>query len=178
MIHHGQNVGSRVGVVVLVLLTMAAIVFSMINFQQRLSFDVPDDGISWSDSDQGVQAIFVAPRSTGEAAGMKSGDVLVSINGQPVTRAVDVVKQLWASGIWSQVRYQIRRQNRSFDTRVITAPAPKPLSIENYLRVVGVLYLFIGVFIFVRRWNAPRAIHFYIFCLASLCFARSITQVS
>ena len=167
MIHHGQNIGSRVGAVLLMLLTMAAIVFAIINFQQRLSFDVPDDGISWSDSDQGVQAIFVAPRSPGEAAGMKSGDVLVSINGQPVTRAVDVVKQLWASGIWSQVRYQIRRQNRSFDTRVITAPAPKPLSIENYLRVVGVLYLVIGVFIFVRRWNAPRAIHFYIFCLAS-----------
>jgi len=50
---------------------------------------------------------------------------------------------------------------------VVIAPAPKPLSIENYLRVVGLLYLFIGVFIFVRRWNAARAIHFYIFCLAS-----------
>jgi len=82
MIHHGQNIGSRVGAVLLMLLTMAAIVFAIINFQQRLSFDVPDDGISWSDSDQGVQAIFVAPRSPGEAAGMKSGDVLVSINGQ------------------------------------------------------------------------------------------------
>ena len=29
------------------------------------------------------------------------------------------------------------------------------------------LYLFIGLFIFVRRWNAPRAVHFYIFCLVS-----------
>ena len=32
-----------------------------------------------------------------------------------------------------------------------------PSSIENYLRVLGLLYLFIGLFIFVRRWNAPRA---------------------
>ncbi len=29
------------------------------------------------------------------------------------------------------------------------------------------MYLFIGLFIFVRRWNAPRAIHFYVFCLVS-----------
>ena len=35
------------------------------------------------------------------------------------------------------------------------------------MRVLGLLYLFIGLFIFVRRWNAPRAIHFYIFCLVS-----------
>ena len=27
------------------------------------------------------------------------------------------------------------------------------------------MYLFIGLFIFARRWNAPRAVHFYIFCL-------------
>ena len=29
------------------------------------------------------------------------------------------------------------------------------------------LYLFIGLFIFARRWNATRAVHFYIFCLVS-----------
>src|SRR5258708_14059197 len=47
------------------------------------------------------------------------------------------------------------------------APAEKPVSAENYLRVVGLIYLFIGIFIFVRRWNAPRAVHFYVFCLVS-----------
>ena len=45
--------------------------------------------------------------------------------------------------------------------------AGKSSSIENYLRFTALLYLFIGLFIFVRRWNAPRAIHFYIFCLVS-----------
>ncbi len=46
-------------------------------------------------------------------------------------------------------------------------PAARPSSIENYLGFVGVLYLFIGLFIFARRWNATRAVHFYIFCLVS-----------
>jgi len=167
MSQDNQSVAARSGAIVLVFLTVAAVIFGIINFQQRLSFDVPDDGVSWADSEKGTEAVVVTPNSPGERAGIKPGDVLVSIDGQPVGRALDVVKRLWILGIWSQTRYQIRRQNASFNTSLITAPAPKPLSIENYLRVVGWLYLFIGVFIFVRRWNAARAVHFYTFCLAS-----------
>ena len=50
---------------------------------------------------------------------------------------------------------------------MVVAPAAKPLTLENYLRVVGLVYLFVGLFIFARRWTASRAVHFYIFCLAS-----------
>ncbi len=50
---------------------------------------------------------------------------------------------------------------------LVTAPQDNPFEIENYLRVTALLYLFIGLFIFARRWNAPRAIHFYVFCLVS-----------
>ena len=167
MTHEGPSIGSRLGTVLLVLLTTAAIIFGIINFHQRLSFDVPDDGVSWADSPKGVHAVFVVSNSPAERAGIRSGDVLVSIDGQPVSRAVDVTKELWGLGIWSQARYRIQHENSTFDTSLITAPAPKPLSIENYLRVVGWLYLLIGVFVFVRRWNATRAAHFYAFCLAS-----------
>jgi len=66
-----------------------------------------------------------------------------------------------------RVRYELARNGREFEAPLVTAPAEKPNSIENYGRFVGLLYLFIGLFIFVRRWNAPRAIHFYVFCLVS-----------
>ena len=42
-----------------------------------------------------------------------------------------------------------------------------PNSLRPYLRVVGLLYLFIGLFIVLRRPNAPRSRHFFVFCLAS-----------
>ena len=32
---------------------------------------------------------------------------------------------------------------------------------------MGLFYLFVGLFIFARRWTATRAVHFYVFCLAS-----------
>ena len=63
--------------------------------------------------------------------------------------------------------YKLAREGQEFETPLVTAPAEKPASIENYLRVVGLLYLFIGLFIFARRWNAPKAVHFYVFCLVS-----------
>src|SRR5260221_5179259 len=59
------------------------------------------------------------------------------------------------------------RNGENFDTRLFPPPPHKPITVENYLRVFGLLYLFIGLFIFARRWNAPRAVHFYVFCLVS-----------
>ena len=167
MTEDSQSVGARLSAIVLALLTIAAITFGVINFQQRLSFNVPDDGVSWVDGEQGVEAIFVAPNSPAERAGIRSGDALTSINGQAIGRAVEVTKRLWTLGIWSQAHYQVSRQDGRFETSLVTAPGPKPLSIENYLRVVGALYLLIGFYIFIRRWNAARAVHFYLFCLAS-----------
>ena len=85
----------------------------------------------------------------------------------PVAHAVQVTKRLRRAGLWTQVRYKLVRNGQEFETPLVTAPAEKPASIENYVRVVGLLYLFIGLFIFARRWNAPRAVHFYVFCLVS-----------
>ena len=162
-----ENLRLRLGAIVLALLTVGAVVFSIINFQQRRLFEVPDDGVSWLEDARGVQALYVTRNSSAERAGIKPGDTLLAINDVPVHRAVEVVKRLWAVGVWSQARYRVSRRGQAFQTMLIVAPAPKPLGIENYLRVVGLLYLFIGLFIFARRWNANRAVHFYIFCLVS-----------
>lgn len=157
----------RLGAALLALATLTAVVFGIINFQQRLSFSVPDDGVSWLDEPGGTQAWQVAANSPASKAGVRPGDYLVAINGQDVHNALDVTKRLWRVGLWSEARYRLERGGRQFETALITAPADKPASIENYLRVVGLLYLFIGLFIFARRWNATRAVHFYIFCLVS-----------
>ena len=85
----------------------------------------------------------------------------------PVPNAAHVARRLYRAGLWTQLRYKLERNGEEFETRLITTPPHKPIRVENYLRVVGLLYLFIGLFIFARRWNAPRAVHFYVFCLVS-----------
>ncbi len=162
-----QNLRVSLGAVVLALATLAAMIFALLNFDQRTRFEAPDDGVAWLDTDHGVQAWQVAPNSPAARSGIRAGDHLVAINGAPVTSAVQVTKRLWRASLWTQLRYKLTRNGDEFETPLVTAPAEKPASIENYLRVVGLSYLFIGLFIFIRRWNAPRAVHFYVFCLVS-----------
>jgi two-component system, NtrC family, sensor kinase len=162
-----QNLRVSLGAVVLALATLAAMIFAWLNFVQRETFDTPDDGVAWLDTSSGAQAWKLAPNSPAAYAGIRPGDLLIAINNVPVTSQVQVTRRLWHAGLWTQVRYKLSRDGREFETPLVTVPAEKPASIENYGRFVGLLYLFIGMFIFVRRWNAPRAVHFYVFCLVS-----------
>ncbi len=162
-----QNLRVSLGAVVLALATLATMIFALLNFDQRSRFELVDDGVAWLDTDHGIQAWQVSPNSPAARAGIRPGDVLLTLNGAPLTRAVQVTNRLTRAGLWTQVRYKLTRNGEEFETPLVTAPADKPASIENYLRIVGLLYLFIGLFIFIRRWNAPRAVHFYIFCLVS-----------
>ncbi len=162
-----QNLRVSLGAVVLALATLAAVIFALINFDQRSRFEVVYDGVAWLDTDHGIQASRVSPNSPATRAGIRPGDLLLSINSAPVRRAAEVARRLDRAGLWTQVRYKLSRSGDEFETPLLTAPAEKPLATENYLRIVGLLYLFIGLFIFIRRWNAPRAVHFYVFCLVS-----------
>ncbi len=162
-----QSFRVSLGAVVLALATLAAVIFAILNFDQRARFESPDDAVAWRDTDHGVEAWKVSSNGPAARAGIRQGDLLLEIGGQRITRALDVTKRVWRAGLWSQLRYKLSRDGDSFETPVVIAPAEKPVSAENYLRVVGLIYLFIGIFIFVRRWNAPRAVHFYVFCLFS-----------
>jgi two-component system, NtrC family, sensor kinase len=162
-----QSLRVSLGAVVLALATLAAVIFALLNFDQRGRYEVVYDGVTWFDTDHGIQARNIAPNSPASRAGIRPGDILLNFNGVPPSRATDVARRLDRAGLWTQVRYKLSRNGEEFETPLVTAPADKPLATENYLRVVGLLYLFIGVFIFIRRWNAPRAVHFYVFCLAS-----------
>ena len=162
-----ENLRVRVGAVVLALATLAAVIFAWLNFVQRSRYDIVDDGVAWTDSSSGIEAWKVAADSPAAMAGIRTGDVLLAINDAPVPSAAQVARRLYRAGLWTQLRYKLSRNGEEFETRLITTPAQKPLHVENYLRFVGLLYLFIGLFIFIRRWNAPRAVHFYVFCLVS-----------
>jgi PAS domain S-box-containing protein len=46
-------------------------------------------------------------------------------------------------------------------------PEPSDRGLAQGLRVIGLIYLIIGFYVLFRRWGAPRATHFYLFCLVS-----------
>src|SRR5258708_22556402 len=161
-----QNLRVSLGAVVLALATLAAVIFALINFGQRSRYEVVYDGVAWLDTDHGIQASQVSPNSPATRAGIRPGDVLLTFNSGPVTRAAEIARRLERAGLWTQVRYKLSRGGEEFETPILTAPAEKPLATENYLRIVGLLYLFIGFFLFIPRLHSPRPRHLLLFFLS------------
>jgi PAS domain S-box-containing protein len=157
----------RLTTVALAVLTLTLLVFSVLNFQQRLVYQLPDDGVSWVDSREGIVAWMVAKDGPGARAGIREHDVLRSMDGRPMDNAGEAARVIFQAGVWSRVTYELSRQGERFETAVVISPQKSSESLRYYLFLVGALYLFIGAFILIRRWTAPKSLHFYFFCLAS-----------
>jgi two-component system NtrC family sensor kinase len=151
--------------VLLFLLTVAAVVFAGFNLNSEWKFLVPDDGVWWVEQGGHLTADRVDPSGPGARSGIKPGDQLVSINGQDVQNMSGLERQLYRTGIWSKAAYSLLRQSVPLDSSVILVPAER--SLNNWLRLIALIYLGIGLYVLLRRWTAPGCMHFYIFCLVS-----------
>ncbi len=157
----------RFTTVSLALLSLTLVVFGVLNFQQRNRYQLPDDGVSWVDSSEGVTAWIVERGGPGEHAGIQAGDKLLAINGKPIARAVDAVREVFREGVWARATYDLARGGKEFQTSLVITSQDASGSARHILEIVGLMYLFIGTFILVRRWSAPKSLHFYVFCLSS-----------
>jgi PAS domain S-box-containing protein len=144
---------------------VAAVVFAGFNFNSELKVLVPEDGVWWVEHDGHLTADRVDPNGPGAKAGIKLGDQLVSINGQDVQNMSGLERQLYRNGVWSKAAYSLLRQSVAIDSSVILVPAER--SLNNWLRLIALIYLGIGLYVLLRRWTAPGSTHFYVFCLVS-----------
>jgi len=152
----------------LMLLTAAAVVFAVVNFQKEREFQVPDDGIWWVEQAGKLTARQVEASGPGDKAGIRPGDQLVKINQQEIGSAAALSRQLYRVGSWSKATYSVLRQSVPVEAVVILAPAER--SLNQWLRFIALIYLGIGLYVLLRRWTAPGSTHFYVFCLISFIF--------
>jgi hypothetical protein len=115
-----------------------------------------------------LRAQRVEPEGPGAKAGLKQGDVLVSLNEQPVDSTARLTAAMHRAGVWSKATYGLMRQTVPVQVPVILVPLDK--SMNAGLRLIALIYLAIGLYVLLRRWTAPRSTHFYLFCLASFVF--------
>jgi PAS domain S-box-containing protein len=104
---------------------------------------------------------------SGQRAGIKQYDLLTEVNDAPIVRVADLERALYHAGPYGQAFYTITRDGIPLDTPVKVIPEPLDRSLALGLRVIGLIYLVIGFYVLFRRWGAPRATHFYLFCLVS-----------
>ena len=155
----------RTAAVLLAFLTLAAIIFAWLNFQQERLVAVPTDGVWWVESGDHLVARRVHPQSPGERAGIKSGDVLLTIDEQQIVSSGKLTRQLQRKGVYADLKYVVERAGVELPVQVVVIPEDN--SLHNGLRIIALIYLAIGLYVLLRRWSAPKSTHFYIFCLVS-----------
>ena len=163
-----RDLQTRFFAVFLALLSVAAIGFSWINFQKDRQFSSPYDGVWWVENGPHLRAQRVEADGPGEKAGIKPGDLLVSVQGHSVSNVASLEQRLYAIGVWAKADYSLQRQGVPLDAPLILVPADR--SLYEGLRLIALVYLGIGMYVLLRRWTAPKSAHFYIFCLVSFIF--------
>ncbi len=151
----------------LMILTVAAAVSAFINFQQQTRFKLPDDGVTWVDRSGSVKALHVTHGSPADRVGVRDGDIVVKIAGEPILRSIEVSQVLVGVGAWNKATYVLRRHGVEFEAPLIVGTALRNYAALYWQYAVGLVYLGVGLFVFFRRGNAPRSLHFYTLCLAS-----------
>src|SRR5437660_4756566 len=159
---------ARFTALLLGLFTVAAAVLFWINFQKEREFQVPYDGVWWVESGARLVADRVEPDGPGARAGIKQGDQVVAINKIEAKNAPGVVRQLYQAGVWSKATYSLVSHSVALDTELVLTPTDR--SLYDWLRLIALIYLGIGLYVLLRRWTAPASTHFYIFCLVSFVF--------
>ena len=152
----------------LALFTAAAITLGWINFRKESLFVAPYDGARWVERDGNIVADRVDTNGPAFRSGIKAGDRLVAVDGNSMSRPESITRQMYQDGVWSKITYSVLRGSVPVDATVILVP--REHASNDWLRVIALIYLGIGLYVLFRRWTAPGSTHFYIFCLVSFAF--------
>lgn len=155
-------------------LTLASCILAGFNISRERAFDTPTDGVRWVETEGGLLAVRVPTGSPAERAGVRPDDVMVAVNELPSRRIAQLERQMFRAGSYGSVTYTLVRHvhvadqdtHARLDVKVILESTDRTVS-NGILRLIALVYLSIGLYVLFRRWTAPKATHFYLFCLAS-----------
>jgi two-component system NtrC family sensor kinase len=164
------NLYNRVVATLLAIATVTLVLFAVFNLQQEGHYQQPDDGVIWTEVNSrvlpGLMAVRVMEGGPGAQAGIEPGDFLTAVNDRTIEIGADLDRELKHTDVYGKAEYSIIRRKIALDP-VVVIPIPADRSLQQFTRVEGLVYLAIGIYVLFRRWTAPRATHFYIFCLVS-----------
>ena len=156
---------NRILAIALAVATLVICVFGALNFARENTYDSPTDGAWWMESPAGLRAERVPESSPAFREGVRTGDLLIEANGRPILNTASLQREMGRKGSWGRLRYALVRGKTHLDIQVILEPADR--SQHQGLRLIALVYLAIGLYVLFRRWTAPKATHFYVFCLVS-----------
>ena len=136
---------TRVSVLLLAFFTLAAVVFACVNFSQEAHEQTPIDGVTWFEASGGLHAHRVLQGGPGQRAGIKPGDLLVEVNGQPTARVATLDRQMFHTGVFGTATYTVVRAGYRVELPVILGVADQTLNLG--FRIIALVYLGIGLYV-------------------------------
>src|SRR4051794_39297195 len=105
-------------------ITLAAVLLALgiANMRLRARGNGVEDGVLWADRAEGVTAVDVASKSPAAGAGVRSGDVIIGVNGTPVLSAAELFEIQRRSVEGTRLVYQLLRLGTSQVIEVALAP--------------------------------------------------------
>ena len=135
----------------LVLFTAAAITLAWINFRKESQFIAPYDGAVLVERGGKVIVDQVEPNGPAGRSGIKAGDRVIAVDGHPVSRTETVTRQMYQDGAWSKITYSLMRGSTALEATPILVPMER--SSNDWLRLIALIYLGIGLYVLFRRWT-------------------------
>ncbi|MBM3295972.1 MAG: PAS domain-containing protein [Candidatus Aminicenantes bacterium] len=139
------------------------------NIYQRAVWKEPSDGVVWVQRPNGLTAARVLQDGPAYLSGIKEGDILFNINGNPVANRAEQVKQMWLIAQAEQrAIYEIGREGQPplspsfYLTTSGTGPG------YFYLALVGLTALVLGAVVFFNAKSHLTMPYLY-FYLTSIC---------
>ncbi len=164
----GKALQTRATAVILALVTLLVCGLGVANFLQESAYEAPTDGVWWIESTGpagGLVAERVPLTSPAHRAGVRTGDLLLAANHRLSPRTAALQREMQHTGTWGHITYSLVRGSAPLEVPVILEPTDRGRN--QGLRLIALAYLAIGMYVLLRRWTAPKATHFYVFCLVS-----------
>jgi two-component system NtrC family sensor kinase len=154
-------------VVATVLLTILMVSLGVLNLRDRTSWSDPSDGIFWEQSEAGLRALEVAPDGPGAQAGIRPGDILLSLDGRLVGNLGEYSALLYRTGQNGSILYGLMSGLQAKEVTLQLVPKPLMDAKDGLRILLAFFYLAIGLYVILRGRRLSRAFHFYLICLAA-----------
>jgi PAS domain S-box-containing protein len=132
------------------------------NIAQRATTVDVEDGVLWVERSSGVIAAEVARGSAAATAGIRPGDVLLALDGQPISGRGEVLALQLRAAAGDRHSYTLLRLGSREVVELTMSPLPAGASGLYYvLAAVGIFTLLVGVAVRTRRPSDQATLHFF-----------------
>ena len=145
-----------------VAVTLGLLALGLANVVSRATSNEVEDGVLWVERAVGVVAAEVAAPSAASRAGVRSGDILLAIDNQPVDGRADVLTLQHQAQPGDRHTYTLLRLGSRDVVNVSLSPMPSGAGLFYYvLAAVGIFTLLVGAAVRARRPTDQATLHFF-----------------